>query len=70
MLCVASSIRDRIFEACGPQLLNVENALLPSTGEFILDKVLFGYDRSPDLPIDEAFDSILPGLIEADAVGC
>lgn len=27
-----------------------------------------GYDRDPDLPLDKTFDSVLPGVLETDAV--
>jgi hypothetical protein len=65
---IHASILDRILHGCGSQLLYVENVLFPSTCEFILDKVLFGYHDGPDFPIDQAFDSILPSLIKTDAV--
>jgi hypothetical protein len=62
-----SAVR-RIFPACGLQLLNVENVLLSTTREFILDEIIFGYNNRPDFSIEKPLDSIFPGLIETDAV--
>jgi hypothetical protein len=56
------------LSALGAQHFDVENVLFPSACEFILDEVGFGYDDGADFPIDKAFDSILPGFIETDAV--
>jgi hypothetical protein len=49
------------------QLLDVENVLLTSTCEFILDEVIFGYNGW-DFAVDKALDAIFPGLIEIDAI--
>jgi hypothetical protein len=57
-----------ILASRGSQLLNVENVLLSSTCEFILDEVIFGYNDGSDFAVDKALDSVFPGLIETDAV--
>jgi hypothetical protein len=57
-----------IFPSCGSQLLNVENVLLSSACEFILDEVIFRYNDRPDFPIDKPLDPIFPGLIKTDAI--
>jgi hypothetical protein len=50
------------------QFLDVENVLLSSTCEFVLDEVIFGYDDGSDFALDKSLDSIFPGLIETDTV--
>ena len=50
------------------QFLDVENVLLSSICEFILDEVISGYNNGWDFAVDKALDSIFPGLIETDTV--
>jgi hypothetical protein len=52
----------------GSQFLDVENVLLSSTCEFILDEVIFGYNDGSDFAVDKFLDSIFPRLIETDTV--
>ena len=50
------------------QLLYIQYVLLPSTGELISDEVVARDNGSSNFAVDESLDSILPGLIECDAI--
>jgi len=57
-----------MISACATQRFDIQCVLFPSSGKFIPDEILSGYDCSSDLAIDKPFDSIYPGIIERDAV--